>query len=60
MRILVKYTRSSNQRRTAGNEGQKCCLNVSGIDLDDQIIAESGLNGRSHTGFADQHIAFFV
>jgi hypothetical protein len=33
-------------------------LNVSGIDLDDQIIAESGLNGRSHTGFADLLINF--
>jgi hypothetical protein len=28
--------------------------------LDDQIIAESGLNGRSHTGFADQRRAFSV
>jgi hypothetical protein len=33
-------------------------LNTSGIDLDDQIIAESDPNGRSHTAFADQCIAF--
>ena len=35
-------------------------MNASGIDLDDQIIVESGLDGRSHTRFAGQRIAFFV
>jgi hypothetical protein len=31
-----------------------------GIDLDDHIFAESDLNGRSDTGFADQRVAFSV
>jgi hypothetical protein len=32
-------------------------LNASGIDLDNQIIAENGLHGRLHTRSVDQRIA---
>jgi hypothetical protein len=50
VRILVKYTQIVESSRIPGNERQKYCLNPPAIDLGDQIIAESGPNGRSYMG----------
>jgi hypothetical protein len=47
--MLVKNTQIVESTLNSGNKRQKRSMNASGIDLDDQMIAESDLHGWFNT-----------